>query len=382
MAEDVEYKGLVAETWDAFRGDTSDWSDRHFFLDLIREYGEPVLDVGCGTGRLLLDYLALGVDIDGVDNSSEMLAILRRKAVDSGLDVTGRIFQQTMESLRLLRRYRTIIVPSSSFQLLIDPEAARQALRRFFEHLEPGGTLAMPFIRFEAASDDRSTAEALLPDGTLVRRTAHARYDPVRRLESTDDLYEVFRDGRLVRSERHVRADATRAWTRDEATAELVRAGFENIVWLSNFSREPARDDDEISVVVARTVRGGDDPPASSSLQVQDGGSVAIERRRELDGASRRDGHVLARRRGSRGQAVPSHLVRPGVERHGEVVTSLARLEDQVLVAWVRECEARRGEIAARLHVDEAHPFRIAARVAHRIAPGLIELERRDAGFW
>ncbi len=71
---DVEYVGLMAEEWDALRGDTSDWEDRHFFLEVIRERGEPVLDIGCGTGRLLLDYLQQGIDIDGVDNSAEMLA--------------------------------------------------------------------------------------------------------------------------------------------------------------------------------------------------------------------------------------------------------------------------------------------------------------------
>jgi SAM-dependent methyltransferase len=252
VADEIEYTGLMAEAWDALRGDTSDWADRQFFLDLIRECGEPVLDVGCGTGRLLLDFLQLGIDIDGIDNSEEMLDLLRRKARESGLDVRARVFRQSMQDLRLERRYRTIIVPSSSFQLLIDPATARQALRAFFDHLEPGGAVAMPFIRFTAASEERWTAEATLPDGSRVRRTAFATFDPKRRLESTDDLYEIFRHGELIRSERHVRPEATRAWTRDEVMAELSRAGFERVEWFSNFTRDPARDDDDAYTVVAR----------------------------------------------------------------------------------------------------------------------------------
>ena len=74
---DYEYRGLMAEAWDVLRGDTSDWPDRQLYLTAIEHYGQPVLDVGCGTGRLLLDYLARGIDIDGVDNSPEMLELWR-----------------------------------------------------------------------------------------------------------------------------------------------------------------------------------------------------------------------------------------------------------------------------------------------------------------
>ena len=77
---DYEYHGMMAQTWDLFRGDTSKWEDRNFYLEIIRESGQPVLDVGCGTGRLLLDYLSQGVDVDGVDLSPEMLNLCRQKA--------------------------------------------------------------------------------------------------------------------------------------------------------------------------------------------------------------------------------------------------------------------------------------------------------------
>ena len=67
--QDYEYRGMMASAWDLLRGDTSGWSDRPFYRDVIRESGDPVLAVGCGTGRLLLNYLAEGLDVDGVDNS-------------------------------------------------------------------------------------------------------------------------------------------------------------------------------------------------------------------------------------------------------------------------------------------------------------------------
>src|SRR6185436_3675545 len=97
-----EYHGLMAEAWDLLRGDYSGWPDRPFYLEAIRRFGEPALDVGCGTGRLLLDYLAQGVDCEGVDNSPEMLAICEEKA--RAAELTPTLYEQQMEELDLPRR--------------------------------------------------------------------------------------------------------------------------------------------------------------------------------------------------------------------------------------------------------------------------------------
>jgi len=70
--KEYEYHGLMAETWDLFRGDTSNWEDRFFFKEMIDKYRQPVLDVGCGTGPLLLDYMAAAIDIDGLELSPDM----------------------------------------------------------------------------------------------------------------------------------------------------------------------------------------------------------------------------------------------------------------------------------------------------------------------
>ena len=74
------YSGLMASTWDLWRDTTQRWSDSVFYLDMVQRYGQPVLDVGCATGRIVLDYLAQGIDTDGVDNSPELLAICHDKA--------------------------------------------------------------------------------------------------------------------------------------------------------------------------------------------------------------------------------------------------------------------------------------------------------------
>lgn len=221
-----------------------------------------MLDVGCGTGRLLLDYLQQGIAIDGMDNSPEILAICGKKAEKLGLAPV--LYGQYMESLDLPRRYQTILVPSSSFQLLVDPEKAREAMRRFFTHLEPGGVLVMPFmIEWQPGkpldTGWKMTAEKVRPEnGAVVRRRSRVLYDPVSQLERTEDVYEVSHGETVVFSEHHQRSPGVRWYTQDQASALYRDAGFADIQVYSGFSFQPAGSDDTLFTVVgARTQAGG-----------------------------------------------------------------------------------------------------------------------------
>lgn len=252
-SDNYEYRGFLASTWDLLRGDTSDWSDRPFYKNSILQSGQPALDIGCGTGRLLLDYLADGIDIDGVDNSPEMLALCREKAQKLGLH--PRLYQQSMEALDVPRRYRTIIVPSSSFQLVIDPHDVAEAMRRFFHHLQPGGTLVMPFmILWEGAATDQIVrgdwefiAEQVRPDdGVLIRRWTRSTFHLPQQLEDTEDRYEAVRESEIITSEIYTRSPATRWYSQEQAARLYDEAGFTNIRILSEFSQERATQEDTI----------------------------------------------------------------------------------------------------------------------------------------
>jgi SAM-dependent methyltransferase len=259
VTDDYEYRGLIAQAWDVLRGDTSGWDDRPFYLAAIRAYGEPALDVGCGTGRLLLDYLEQGIDIDGVDNSPDMLALCREKAARLGL--RPNLHLQPMEALVLPRRYRTIIVPSSSFQLVLDPADASRAMAGFFGHLELGGALVMPFLvlgRDEPAGGISWVKERIRPDGSIVRRHAFARYDPTTQLEHTRDVYEVIRHGEVVEREEHRRSPATRSYTLEQAERLYRDAGFTVERIVGGFTDSPFdADRDEIFTIVGRRPEEG-----------------------------------------------------------------------------------------------------------------------------
>lgn len=246
-----EYYGLMAETWDLFRGDTSGWEDRSFYLAIIQESGQPVLDVGCGTGRLLLDYLSQGIDIDGVDISPEMLALCRQKMQSMGLKAN--LFEGDMQTMHLPQNYRTIMVPSSSFQLVLEPRHAILSINNLYAHLEAGGTLVMPFMKIWKEGFDSSwrlTGEKVRPrDGATVKRWSRNWFDHENQLESNEDRYEVIKDGVTIASEHHVRSPATREYTQRQALDLYIQAGFVDLQVYKGFTHEQASGDDEIFTV-------------------------------------------------------------------------------------------------------------------------------------
>src|SRR5437773_3875606 len=80
-----------------------------FYLGLARAARGPVLDVCCGTGRIMLPCLEAGVDIEGVDLNAPMLARLREKAHQRGFDPP--LHQADMRQVRLARHFALLMIP-------------------------------------------------------------------------------------------------------------------------------------------------------------------------------------------------------------------------------------------------------------------------------
>lgn len=251
-AADYEYRGLMAETWDYLRGDPSGQGDRDFYWAMIQRYGEPVLDVGCGTGRLLLDYLAMGVDIDGVDVSPEMLAICRDKGSQQGLTPT--LYERSIETMTLPRRYRTIIAPSSVLQLISDIETVRQAMARLHAHLLPDGVLVAPFMMLWRAGmplqREWENARVREADGALLQRMGRVWYEVETGCEHTEDLYQVIVDGEVVAVEHHRRSPANRSYTQAQARCLFAEGGFGDVTLRRGFTDEDADEDDLLFTIV------------------------------------------------------------------------------------------------------------------------------------
>jgi SAM-dependent methyltransferase len=223
------YRGLGAELSGALM-------DLNLELDhcqrTLARFGEPVLDVGCGQGRILLALRGRGIDIDGCDLSLDMLAHAARAARQRGLAVN--LYWQAMQDLELPRRYRTILVPSGGLMHLTEPAEAMEALRRLHDHLLPGGGLLLSVCLADVTdplgAPIGTTGPRLEPgtDGALLRvDSSWMVHDPLNRVGQWHQEYRLERSGEVVRQE--VRDGMLRSYTKMELSSMLAWNGYVDI---------------------------------------------------------------------------------------------------------------------------------------------------------
>jgi SAM-dependent methyltransferase len=221
------YEGLVAEAYDAWMPVETVFPDDVAYERLLARVDGPVLELGCGTGRPMLRWLAAGHDVEGVDASADMLAILRRNAAARGLEPV--VHLGDIAPLDLDRRYAAIVCPAGTFTLIDDAERARAALRSYLDHLLPGGRLGLTLARLAPTGDD-SLRWRIRRTGTLADGTTVVVHEALH-LGAGSDVQEVYNrletydpDGRLTAT--LLRRIRLRSWRREEIEEALASAGF------------------------------------------------------------------------------------------------------------------------------------------------------------
>jgi len=143
--DDRAHFDAVAAFYDAqYDRDDVAVGDVEFYRERALAADGPVLEAGCGTGRIYLDLLDAGVDADGFDLSAGMLAVLRERAAERGLDPS--VWRADMTSVAVDRAYDLVICPFRAFLHLRTVDDMLAALERFHDALAPGGECALNFF--------------------------------------------------------------------------------------------------------------------------------------------------------------------------------------------------------------------------------------------
>lgn len=138
MDQPYLYTGLEAIFYDEV-DELSQFEDFGFYRLLLESSPGPVLDIGCGTGRILVGLKEQGIDVVGLDASSDMLRQCREKLSAKGLK--AELILGDMRSFDLPQSFASILIPGFTIQLLTEDEDLESCLQCCFRHLNPGGQL-------------------------------------------------------------------------------------------------------------------------------------------------------------------------------------------------------------------------------------------------
>lgn len=118
--------------------------DIPFYVEEAETFGGPVLELGCGTGRVAIPIAQAGVEVVGLDSSARMLRVARRKA-RAVAPISGKLtwVRGDMRSFSLDRKFSLVIIPYRGFLSLLSVDEQRRCLEGIKAHLLPEGRLAL-----------------------------------------------------------------------------------------------------------------------------------------------------------------------------------------------------------------------------------------------
>lgn len=243
------YQSLEATLHDPFWGAEGPPAELPLLRSFLKENPGPSLEIGCGSGRLLLPLLDEGFEIEGLDNAPEMLALCQSKASKRNPKL-----HLGDQSKPFPKSYQALLLPAFTLQLCQDPLIALANLK---EHLLPGGalylTLFVPHGELHnepPAGEWHHDRELTLPDGCRASIDSSYQIDQEKRHLHREHHWKLFsKDSELIkehRSEEHI------LWLHpDEIISTLQAMDFEILDAFPDFDPE---DEDPLEEATVFTV--------------------------------------------------------------------------------------------------------------------------------
>jgi SAM-dependent methyltransferase len=258
---------IFADLYDSVHAGVT--NDIPFYVEEACRSALPVLEVGCGTGRVLIPVAAAGIPVVGIDISQRMLAKCQDKVATLPSETRSRItlLHADVRDVTLSQRFGLIYLPNRTFNKLLRMDDQIQALRNIWHHLQDGGRLALNFFDpnlneislglGEMRGILRAPGKELmrLDNGNSVSHIFTSTYQPTTQcVDHTIIIEEINMDGRVI--DRHYVHHLLRWVYRYEFEHLLSRCGFELEALYGTFDRQPyARMGQEL-IWVAKKVTG------------------------------------------------------------------------------------------------------------------------------
>jgi len=257
--EKALYDNFIADYYDTSPILVQRTQDVGFYVNSVKKYGDPALELGCGTGRITLAVAEVGYRIVGLDLSEKMLRRAEEKRAKLPREARERVHlvQADMTTFDLGEKFRTILIPFRPFQHLLETQEQIACLNRVKQHLAPKGRLILDFFQTDAERmhDPKFLQEAVLaeydlPDGRHVGLSERiAVFHRGLQRNDVEMIFSVRHPG--GKHERLVMAWTLRYFFRYEVEHLLARCGFHVEALYGNFDGSPLADDSPEMIFVA-----------------------------------------------------------------------------------------------------------------------------------
>ncbi|MFB0504370.1 MAG: class I SAM-dependent methyltransferase [Candidatus Bathyarchaeia archaeon] len=171
--------------------------DIPFYLEYAKRHGSPILEIACGTGRVLIPLAEAGYEVWGIDFSPSMLAKARQNASVLPPQVTERIHlvQADMRDFQLDLQFPLALIPFRSFLVLLTVGDQIRTLNNIRRHMKEGGILVIDLFvpRYDALSQGQreATKEIVNPENKhVLYRREETTYDHVNQLIKAEYTFE------------------------------------------------------------------------------------------------------------------------------------------------------------------------------------------------
>lgn len=186
--------------------DTDDLvDDLGFYVALARRTGGPVLEVGCGTGRVLVPLAVAGFDVTGIDLDAGMLERARGRIARAEVGERARVVEADARSFSLHERFGLAVIALNSFLHFVSDGDQLGALRVIRQHLKRDGLLVLDLPNPEPALLGEAGGQVVLewtrtdPEtGREVSKFRSQRVDTANQLVELTLLFDES-DGELLR---------------------------------------------------------------------------------------------------------------------------------------------------------------------------------------
>jgi SAM-dependent methyltransferase len=258
-----ELYSFIAEYYDASYNRRNS-IDINFFIDYSTKCGGRTLELGCGTGRVLIPTAQAGCDITGLDLSGYMLAKCREKLAQQPQDVQKRVklIQGDMTDFKTGEKYELVTLPFRPFQHLITVKEQKDCLACIHKHLKPHGQAIIDVFNPNPArlapnpkytEENEDLPETQMADGRKVRRTN--RMTGFHRDKQYNDIeliyYVTYPDGK---KERLVEAFPMRYYYRYEIEHLLELCRFKVVEIFGKFDKSAFNSDSPEMIFIAEKI--------------------------------------------------------------------------------------------------------------------------------